>query len=128
MALLHNQLSHGPSYYYYYYDYMRTTSDVSVWEQNMKTEKRRLFLRSYQFSRKKSLKEKIKTTLSKAKKVIWVKLKSARKIRKFVWSRLRFAFYSHRRKRFLRLLGYGNGNGGYNGRYNSSFMSSNCFW
>ncbi|KAK6915761.1 hypothetical protein RJ641_020878 [Dillenia turbinata] len=65
-------------------------------------EKRQLFLRSYQFSRKRSLTERIKRSLFRVKRVVCLRLKSARKFRKLVWFRLRFFFY--RRRKFLRLL------------------------
>ncbi|KAK1315782.1 hypothetical protein QJS10_CPA05g00019 [Acorus calamus] len=64
-------------------------------------EKRQLFLRSYQFSRKKTFSERINRSFVRAKRVIWVKLKAARKLRRFVWSELR-NFYC-RRRRFHRL-------------------------
>ncbi|KAK6911732.1 hypothetical protein RJ641_023825 [Dillenia turbinata] len=69
-------------------------------------EKRQLFLRSYQFSRKQSLTERIKRSLFRVKRVVCRRIKSARKIRKLVWFRLRFAFY--RRRKFLRLLNSNN--------------------
>lgn len=47
-------------------------------------EKRQLFLRSYQFSRKQSVGEKIKKSFFRVKKVIWVRLKSATKFRKML--------------------------------------------
>ncbi|XP_010551748.1 PREDICTED: uncharacterized protein LOC104822290 [Tarenaya hassleriana] len=63
-------------------------------------EKRRLFLRSYHFSRKRSLSERIQRSVIRAKKVVWMRLKSARRLRRVVCSRLRSAF-SHRRRRFF---------------------------
>ncbi|GMH14975.1 hypothetical protein Nepgr_016816 [Nepenthes gracilis] len=66
-------------------------------------EKRQLFLRSYQFSRKKSFAERIKVSLVKVKRIIWLRLRSARKLRKIVWSRLRSALF-YRRRRFSQLL------------------------
>ncbi|XP_065854806.1 uncharacterized protein [Euphorbia lathyris] len=83
-------------------------------------EKRQLFLRSYQFCRKQSLTERMKKSLIRMKKVIWLKLRSARKIRKLVWSRLRFALNFRRRRRFLRLLNHHN--------HHCSDDSSYCFW
>ncbi|OIV91053.1 hypothetical protein TanjilG_17013 [Lupinus angustifolius] len=74
-------------------------------------EKRQLFLRSYQFSRKKSLSERIKGSMIRAKKVIWLRLRSARRL---VLSRLKCAFY-YRRRRFSKLL-------------NRKSDSSLCFW
>ncbi|KAF5952074.1 hypothetical protein HYC85_010018 [Camellia sinensis] len=67
-------------------------------------EKRQLFLRSYQFSRKKSVAERIKGSFFRVKRVVWSRLRSARKIRKIVWFRLRYGFfYSTRKRNFLRL-------------------------
>ncbi|EOA33044.1 hypothetical protein CARUB_v10016376mg [Capsella rubella] len=67
-------------------------------------EKRQLFLKSYQFSRKQSLAEKIKRSVKRVvKKVVWIRLKSARKLKRVVWSRLKTAFF-YRRRRFFRLI------------------------
>ncbi|KAK1294665.1 hypothetical protein QJS10_CPA16g01819 [Acorus calamus] len=77
---------------------MRTNSNLS---DRYYLEKRQVFLRSYQFSRKKTVSERIKRSFMRAKRVIWVKLRAARKLRRFVWSKLR-NFYS-RRRRFHRL-------------------------
>ncbi|CAL0316525.1 unnamed protein product [Lupinus luteus] len=63
-------------------------------------EKRQLFLRSYQFSRKKSLTERIKGSIVRVKKVVWLRLRS---VRRFVLSRFKCAFY-YRRIRVSRLL------------------------
>ncbi|KAE9611889.1 hypothetical protein Lal_00048877 [Lupinus albus] len=62
-------------------------------------EKRQLFLRSYQFSRKKSLTERIKGSIFRVNKVVWLRLRS---VRKFVFSRFKCAFY-YRRIRFSKL-------------------------
>ncbi|KAM7474416.1 hypothetical protein LguiB_021659 [Lonicera macranthoides] len=67
-------------------------------------EKRQLFLRSYQFSRKKSLKERINGSFFRVKKAIWVRLRSAKKIRKIVWFKFRYyglCYSSRRNRRFL---------------------------
>ncbi|GMJ11728.1 hypothetical protein HRI_004842000 [Hibiscus trionum] len=64
-------------------------------------EKRQLFLRSYQFCRKRTLTERIKTSLVGFKRVIRFRLRSARKLRRMVLSRIRFAF-SCRRRRYVR--------------------------
>ncbi|CAA3018989.1 Hypothetical predicted protein [Olea europaea subsp. europaea] len=71
-------------------------------------EKRQLFLRSYQFSKKQSLTEKIKKSLFRVKRVIWGRFRSARKLRKMLWLKLKngLFFTSRRRRRrrfFLRL-------------------------
>ncbi|OMO86190.1 hypothetical protein CCACVL1_09742 [Corchorus capsularis] len=79
-------------------------------------EKRQLFLKSYQFCRKRTLTEKIKRSLGRVKRVIWFRLRSARKLRRLVLSRLRVAFY--RRRRFIRLM---------NNHYRHTNNSS-CFW
>lgn len=66
-------------------------------------EKRQLFLRSYQFSRKKSMAERIKGSFFRVKRVIGVRLRSATKLRKVVWLRIRSfgLFYSTRRRKFF---------------------------
>ncbi|KFK38007.1 hypothetical protein AALP_AA3G058200 [Arabis alpina] len=67
-------------------------------------EKRQVFLKSYQFSRKQSLTEKIKTSVKRVvKKVVCMRLKSARRLKRVVLSRLKTAFY-YRRRRFFHLL------------------------
>ncbi|KNA21342.1 hypothetical protein SOVF_043810 [Spinacia oleracea] len=69
-------------------------------------EKRQLFLRSYQFSRKQSLGERIKRSLVRVKRLLLVRARSVRKIRKVVWSRLRFVIYNKRRRLFKLLNQY----------------------
>ncbi|XAR49210.1 hypothetical protein NMG60_11032325 [Bertholletia excelsa] len=70
-------------------------------------EKRQLFLRSYQFSRKKTVAERIRGSFFRVKRVIWVRLRSARKIRRMLWFRIRhglfFGFSRKNQRRFLRL-------------------------
>ncbi|KAI9099045.1 hypothetical protein K1719_024812 [Acacia pycnantha] len=66
-------------------------------------EKRQLFLRSYQFCRKKSVAERIKGSLASAKKAVWRRLRSALGLRKLVFSRFKCGFY-YRRRRFFRLF------------------------
>ncbi|KAK7337628.1 hypothetical protein VNO77_18211 [Canavalia gladiata] len=80
-------------------------------------EKRQLFLRSYQFCRKKSFAERIKGSLVRAKKIVWLRLRSATRLRRLVFSRFRVkcGFY-YRRRRFSRLLN------GHNRK------SESCFW
>jgi len=82
-------------------------------------EKRQLFLRSYQFCRKKSLKERVKGSLVRVKKVLWLRLRSAKKLKRLVFSRIRIkcGFY-YRRRRFSRLLN----------AHNRKIDSSSCFW
>ncbi|XP_071725490.1 uncharacterized protein [Rutidosis leptorrhynchoides] len=78
-------------------------------------EKRQLFLKSYQFSRKQTTGQKMKRSLFRVKRLIWVKLRSAKKIQKMIWFRLRHGFfYGFRRKKFIRLNHHNN--------------SSVCFW
>ncbi|KAK7392150.1 hypothetical protein VNO78_20580 [Psophocarpus tetragonolobus] len=74
-------------------------------QNNTMLEKRQLFLRSYQFCRKKSLTERIKGSLVRAKKIVWLRLRSARKLRRSLifFSRFKCAFY-YRRRRFFQLL------------------------
>ncbi|XP_057542310.1 uncharacterized protein LOC130820807 [Amaranthus tricolor] len=69
-------------------------------------EKRQLFLRSYQFSRKKSFREKIKRYLVRIKRLFSGRVRSFRKFRKVIWSELRFALYNKRRKLFKLLHQY----------------------
>ncbi|OWM86104.1 uncharacterized protein LOC116209906 [Punica granatum] len=87
--------------------------------------KRQVFLRSYQFSRKRSLSERIRRSLVRVKRLFWFRLRSARKLRRVVWaklSKLRQGFYGRRRpSRFLRLV---NGNHYY---YRSNCDGFPCF-
>ena len=66
-------------------------------------EKRQMFLRSYQFSRKQSFTEKVTRSVRRVRRFAWTRLRSARRLKRVVWSRLRTAFF-YRRKRFFRLL------------------------
>ncbi|PSS08438.1 Lamin tail domain-containing protein [Actinidia chinensis var. chinensis] len=87
-------------------------------------EKRQLFLRSYQFSRKKTIGERIRGSFFRVKRVIWVRLRSARKIRKILWFRLRYGlFYAARKRKFLHLHSPNNNNNNSN-----KSCSSSCFW
>ncbi|KAL9174919.1 hypothetical protein ABFS82_02G082500 [Erythranthe guttata] len=72
-------------------------------------EKRQLFLRSYQFSRKLSLGERIKNSFSRVRKVLWARFRSARKLRKILWLNLKNGIFfttttTTRRRRRRRLL------------------------
>ncbi|KAK4786166.1 hypothetical protein SAY86_002855 [Trapa natans] len=73
-----------------------------------KSSKRQVFLRSYQFSRKRSLSERIRRSLALVKRLVWSRLRSARKLRQFVWAKLwklRQGLSCRRRPpRFVRLL------------------------
>ncbi|KAJ9180411.1 hypothetical protein P3X46_008658 [Hevea brasiliensis] len=121
MALVNRNFAHmGPT------PILRSDLLIGYTEQNsLMMEKRQLFLRSYQFCRKKSLTERIKRSLVRVKKVIWLRLRSARKLRRLVWSRLRSAFYCRRRRSFLRLR-----SPNHHCYYStsSSSSSSSCFW
>ncbi|GFP80414.1 hypothetical protein PHJA_000184800 [Phtheirospermum japonicum] len=69
-------------------------------------EKRQLFLRSYQFSRKQSLSERIKKSFfrvrNRVRKVIWGRFRSVRKLRKLLWLKLKTGiFFTARRRRFF---------------------------
>ena len=102
--------------HFYNYNNNSTSSNSLGYLYNMNIEKRQLFLRSYQFSRKKSLSERIKRSLVRVKRVIWVRLKSARRFR-YKLSCFRLAF-SYRRRRFVRLI-----------NNNNNHASNNyCFW
>uniref|UniRef100_A0A7N0U7V7 Uncharacterized protein n=1 Tax=Kalanchoe fedtschenkoi TaxID=63787 RepID=A0A7N0U7V7_KALFE len=85
-------------------------------------EKRQLFLRSYQFSRKKSVSERIKGFTVKVKKVILFRLRTAKKLRRLVWSALCFR---RRRFRFLRLV---NSDVSCFGSAAGMKHRSSCFW
>ncbi|CAH1444148.1 unnamed protein product [Lactuca virosa] len=82
-------------------------------------EKRQLFLRSYQFSRKQSGGQRVKRSLFRVKKLIWVKLRAAKKIHRMIWMKIRHGFFfsnGFRRKRFIRL------------NHHNNPSSSLCFW
>ncbi|KAL1293884.1 uncharacterized protein LOC107619727 [Arachis ipaensis] len=84
-------------------------------------EKRQVFLRSYQFCRKKSLVDRIKGSLFRVKKVVWLRLRSARRLRLLIFSRLKRAFY-YRRSRFSRLF-----NAAHCHHHNAT-QTSSCLW
>ncbi|KAL1534969.1 hypothetical protein AAHA92_31080 [Salvia divinorum] len=79
-------------------------------------EKRQLFLRSYTFSRKQSVADRIKTSFFRVRKAISVRFRTARRLRKTIWFKLKNGlFFSSRRRRFfLRLHAY-------NSRHSSCF-------
>lgn len=89
-------------------------------------EKRQLFLRSYQFSRKQSLSHRIKKSFFRVKKSIFIRFRSARKLRKMLWLKLKNGLF-RRRRFFLRLH---NSNYNYNYYYYHTFSSpqSSSFW
>ncbi|MED6171818.1 hypothetical protein PIB30_044301 [Stylosanthes scabra] len=84
-------------------------------------EKRQVFLRSYQFCRKKTLAERIKGSFVRAKKVVWLRLRSARRFRILIFSRLKCAFY-YRRSRFSRLFSAAHCH------HSKSTETSSCLW
>ncbi|KAL7237795.1 hypothetical protein ACSBR2_003991 [Camellia fascicularis] len=88
-------------------------------------EKRQLFLRSYQFCRKKkSVSEKITGFLFRVKGIIWVRIQSTMKVRKMVWFRLKHGLFNATRKmRFLYLHNPNN-----NKNNNNNIKSWSCFW
>ncbi|OAY42475.1 uncharacterized protein LOC122724690 [Manihot esculenta] len=120
MSLVNRNYAHmGPTLI------LRSDSLLGYTEQSsLMMEKRQLFLRSYQFCRKKSLTEKIKRYLVRVKKVMWLKLRSACKLRRLVWSRLRYSFYCRRRRNFIR---FRSPNHHYCSYPSSSSSSSSCF-
>ncbi|XP_073313707.1 uncharacterized protein [Primulina huaijiensis] len=72
-------------------------------------EKRQLFLRSYQFSRKQSVPERIRRSYFRVKRVIWVRFRSMRKLKKMLWLKLKnglLSFTARRRRLFRRLSNY----------------------
>lgn len=74
-------------------------------EQNNYMEKRQVFLRSYQFCRKRSVPERMRTSFIRVKRVICLRLRTlVRKFRKLLWSRLRYGFYN-KKTRLFRLIG-----------------------
>lgn len=104
-----NPLFRSESFGYYYHDQYHQNHTMM--------EKRQLFLRSYQFCRKKSVSERIRGSLVRVKKVVWIKLRSVLRLRRLVCSRLKCGFY-YRRRRFSRLLNT------HNRKHDSS---SSCF-
>ncbi|KAM6578511.1 hypothetical protein CsatB_030348 [Cannabis sativa] len=113
--------------YYNYLDQSNNNSSSNYYYTNLNgnstmIEKRQVFLRSYQFCRKKSLSERIKRSLVRVKRVIWLRLKSARRFRKLACFRFRCGF-SYRRRRFVRLLNNNNNN-----HIKCNNSNSHCFW
>ncbi|XP_010070116.2 uncharacterized protein LOC104456913 [Eucalyptus grandis] len=100
----------------------------SMEHQCLMMEKRQLFLRSYHFSRKRSLSERIRRSFTRVKRVLCFRLRSARRLRRLVCSRLsrlrHRLCYSRRRSRFLRLLCNNNATNAYNSQKSDS---SSCF-
>lgn len=105
--------------YYNYMEHSNNNNNKNSSSSYMMMEKRQLFLRSYQFCRKQSLSERIRRSLIRAKRVIWLRLRSARRLRGLLCFRLRHGL-SYRRRRFLRLLN--------NYHHHSNCNNSYCFW
>ncbi|KAJ1393317.1 hypothetical protein SESBI_35037 [Sesbania bispinosa] len=106
-----NPLFRSESFGYYYCYY---------YPDHTMMEKRQLFLRSYQFCRKKSLTERIKGSLVRVKKVVWRRLRSTGRLNRFVFSmfRIKCGFY-YRKRCFSPLLNR------HNNKYRKS--DSSCF-
>ncbi|KAL0384696.1 UNVERIFIED_CONTAM: hypothetical protein Sradi_2863900 [Sesamum radiatum] len=91
-------------------------------------EKRQLFLRSYQFSRKQNVAERIKKSFFRVKKVMWVRFRSARKLRKMLWLKLKNGlFFTTRRRRFFLRL-HNSSYGFCHGSSKGSSWQSSCLW
>lgn len=118
VALSRSESYGGSGNYYHFME--NNNNNVNYYNMNnTMMEKRQVFLRSYQFNRKKSLTEKIKRSLIRVKRVIWLRLGSARKFGKSLCFRLRYGL-SYRKRKFLRLLR----------RYRLQHNCNNsyCFW
>ncbi|KAL4188450.1 hypothetical protein AMTRI_Chr08g202400 [Amborella trichopoda] len=72
----------------------------SVLSDHLYFEKRQVFLRSYKFCRKKGVSEKIKLSIFRVRKFMWVRFRQLRRLRGLIWARLRRI---NGRKRFHRL-------------------------
>ncbi|OWM72353.1 uncharacterized protein LOC116197510 [Punica granatum] len=105
MAAMIDQSLAGPVFRI---DSMEQQGFLNSYTNCLMMEKRQLFLRSYQFSRKRTLSERIRRCLIRSKRVIWSRLRCVRKLRKLVWSKLfklRHGFGSRRQySRLFRLL------------------------
>ncbi|WOK95204.1 hypothetical protein Cni_G03911 [Canna indica] len=63
------------------------------WEQQGEyMERRQVFLRSYHFSRKQPPRERVRGTLLRVRRLVWARLRDARRLPRLLWSRLRRAF------------------------------------
>lgn len=84
-------------------------SEYMFWEQQGGyIERRQLFLRSYHFSRKKSPRERVRHSLVRVRRLVWVRLRAARRLPRLLWARLRSACWpssAGRRCSFQRLAG-----------------------
>ncbi|VFQ84857.1 unnamed protein product [Cuscuta campestris] len=68
---------------------MAMVGSTYVFRDTWEMEKRQVFLRSYHFCRRRGVAEKVKGSLFRVKRVIWVRLRSAASFRRSVWARLR---------------------------------------
>ena len=75
--------------------------ELALWDQMEYMEKRRLFLQSYHFSRKRSGGERVRRSLVRVRRLIWVPL---RRLPRLLWLRLRSVLY--RGRRFHRLVAH----------------------
>ncbi|XP_072975806.1 uncharacterized protein [Typha angustifolia] len=70
------------------------TEYMTQWEQQM--ERRQLFLRSYQFSRKLTAGERVRRSLVRVRRLVWIRM---RKLPRLVWSRLSSSLWARGRRR-----------------------------
>lgn len=60
------------------------------WEQQEEyMERRRLFLRSYHFSRKRPAGERARGALLRVRRLVWTRLREARRLPRLLWAKLR---------------------------------------
>ncbi|KAK8952465.1 hypothetical protein KSP39_PZI003760 [Platanthera zijinensis] len=64
-------------------------------------EKRQLFLRSYQFSRKRGAAARLRSSAVRVRRLISVRLRAARRLPQLVWARLMRAVLNGRRRGYL---------------------------
>ncbi|KAG6482965.1 uncharacterized protein LOC122016497 [Zingiber officinale] len=65
------------------------------WEQQEEyMERRRLYLRSYHFSRNRPAGERARGTLLRVRRLVWVRLREARRLPRILWAKLRRALAS----------------------------------
>ncbi|CAA7400180.1 unnamed protein product [Spirodela intermedia] len=81
--------------------FLRRDLSSSVFDNGF-IEKRQLFLRSYQFTRKRSSAARIGDSVLRARRLVWVKLRA---VRRFLWLHLRRLFTAgcRRHRRFHRM-------------------------
>ncbi|CAL9111951.1 unnamed protein product [Musa textilis] len=60
------------------------------WEQQGEfMERRQLFLRSYHFSRRQGPRERVRRTLLRVRRLVWARLRAARRLPRLLWAKLR---------------------------------------